>query len=175
MAFLDESGFSERPPIRRTWSPKGKTPVIVEPFTWKSLSAITVLASDVLGKKVRLYMRLLPGTVKSAQVRVFIGNLRKHFRKPVILLWDRLPAHRSSATQKYLKKQRHWLITEYLPPYSPELNPVEYYWAYVSGTNLANFRAINLGSVAHQIRKVACKVRNHSNLGRAFLRHSGLF
>ena len=175
MAFLDESGFSERPPIRRTWSPKGQTPVIVAPFNWKNLSAIAVLTSDAFGKRVRLFMRLLPGTIKSAQIKVFIGNLRKHFRKKVILLWDRLPAHRSAVTQRYIVKQKSWLITEYLPPYSPELNPVEYYWAYISGTNLAGFRAKNLNSVAQQIRKVACNVRRHHNLGSAFLKHSGLF
>jgi len=120
-------------------------------------------------------MRLIPGTIKSAQIRVFIGSLRKHFRKPVILLWDRLPAHRSKATLKYIAKQKHWLTVKWLPAYSPELNPVEYYWAYVSGTDLANFRAKNLGSVAHQVRINACRVRRRQDLGRAFLKHSGLF
>lgn len=175
LAFLDESGFSERPPIRRTWAPRGQTPVVVEPFNWKSLSAIATLVTTSSGKKVRLFLRLLPGGVKSPQVKMFIGALRKHLRRPVILLWDRLAAHRSKMTQRYLKQQRAWLKTEWLPPYAPELNPVEYLWNHISGTNLANFRAKNLAAVAQQIRKTACKIRHHQNLGRAFLKHSGLF
>ncbi len=50
--FQDESGVSERPPVRRTWAPKGETPVLVYAFNWKklsisaALSAIAATASD---------------------------------------------------------------------------------------------------------------------------------
>lgn len=149
--------------------------MVVEPFNWKTLSAIAVLAITPSGRRVRLFLRLFPETVKSAQVKMFIGALRQHFKRPVILLWDRLAAHRSGTTQRYLLRQRSWLETEWLPPYAPELNPVEYLWAYISGTNLANFRAENPASIAHQVRKAACRIRHSQNLGRAFLKHSGLF
>jgi len=28
VVFLDESGLSQKPPVRRTWAPRGKTPVL---------------------------------------------------------------------------------------------------------------------------------------------------
>ena len=28
LGFLDETGFSDRPTVRRTWAQKGKTPII---------------------------------------------------------------------------------------------------------------------------------------------------
>jgi transposase len=38
-----------------------------------------------------------------------------------------------------LDKQGAWLTVERLPAYAPELNPVEYLWANLKGTELANF------------------------------------
>lgn len=43
LIFLDESGFSERPSVRRTWAPRGQTPILIAPFNWKRLSAIASL------------------------------------------------------------------------------------------------------------------------------------
>jgi hypothetical protein len=42
LIFLDETGFCECPSVRRTWGPRGKTPVLVVPFNWKRLSAIAM-------------------------------------------------------------------------------------------------------------------------------------
>jgi hypothetical protein len=36
--FQDESGVSQRPSIRRTWAPRGETPVLVHAFNWKKMS-----------------------------------------------------------------------------------------------------------------------------------------
>jgi transposase len=176
LIFLDESGFSERPSVRRTWAPRGKTPVLVLPFNWKRLAAIASLITTPAARRVGLCLRLLPGTVNKFRVRDYLREVKRHVRgRRVILLWDRLPAHRSSEVQGYIRRQRKWLTAEYLPAYAPELNPVEYFWAHVSGTDMANFIAEDLDSVRRQVCRTACKVRHRVDLGRAFLKHSGLF
>jgi len=43
IAFIDESGLSERPTRVRTWAPVGQTPVIQFHFNWKHLSVIAGL------------------------------------------------------------------------------------------------------------------------------------
>jgi hypothetical protein len=40
IAFIDESGLSERPYRARTWAPKGQTPALQYTFSWKQLPAI---------------------------------------------------------------------------------------------------------------------------------------
>ena len=40
LVFLDESAFSQRPPLRATWAPRGQTLRGVEPFHWEKLSGI---------------------------------------------------------------------------------------------------------------------------------------
>ena len=45
IVFVDESGFSERPAVRRTWAPRGQTPVLTHRFrSWNNLSVIGALA-----------------------------------------------------------------------------------------------------------------------------------
>jgi transposase len=176
LIFLDESGFSERPSVRRTWSPRGQTPILVAPFNWKRLSAIASLITTPAARSVGLCLRLQPGTVKQPQVLTYLKSLKQHVRgRKVILLWDRLPAHRGGQVQAWIGGQTRWLTTEYLPAYAPELNPVEYFWSHLSRTDMAQFVGENLGAVRRQARKAACRVRHRPNLGKAFLKHSGLF
>lgn len=49
--------------------------------------------------------------------------------KRVSVIWDRLAAHRSKLVCAYITDHTHWLRVESLPPYAPELNPVEQMWA----------------------------------------------
>ncbi len=46
----------------------------------------------------------------------------------VVLLWDGLSSHWSYKMRDHLNQQRAWLTVERLPPYAPELNPVEFLW-----------------------------------------------
>jgi transposase len=176
LIFLDESGFSERPSVRRTWAPRGQTPILIAPFNWKRLSAIASLITTPEARRVGLCLRLEPGTVKQPQVLAYLKVLKRHVcRRKVILLWDRLPAHRGAKVQEWIAQESSWLTMEYLPPYAPELNPVEYFWSHLSRTDLAQFVGENLNAVRSQARKAACRVRHRPELGKAFLKHSGLF
>ena len=40
IGFIDESGLSQRPHRRRTWAPRGQTPVLQFHFNWKTVSVI---------------------------------------------------------------------------------------------------------------------------------------
>jgi hypothetical protein len=41
--FQDESGVSQPPSIRRTWAPRGETPVLIHAFSWDTLSSGTAI------------------------------------------------------------------------------------------------------------------------------------
>lgn len=43
IAFLDETGFLLLPPVRKTWAPRGQTPVLRHWTCRDKLSAITAL------------------------------------------------------------------------------------------------------------------------------------
>jgi transposase len=173
--FWDEAGFSQRPSVRRTWAPRGKTPVLKQPFNWKRLSAIGMIAYRPASDAVRVLFSLGPGNVDSDWVLRGLRSLRRHLSGAVILLWDGLPAHRSAHTQRHLEAQHHWLQVERLPAYAPELNPVEAMWANLSARELANLCPETLAELATHVQRGVRRIRPHPTLGCAFLRHSGLF
>ena len=176
IVFLDESGFSEAPSVQRTWSPRGRTPILVAPFNWKRASAIASLITTPAARRVGLCLRLHGGTVKQPQVIAYLRALKQHVGdRKVMLLWDRLPAHRGGDVRRHLARQASWLTVEYLPPYAPELNPVEYFWSHLARTDMAQFVGEDLDAVRRRVRGAAAKVRRREDLGKAFLKHSGLF
>jgi transposase len=140
------------------------------------LAAIASLITTPQARHVGLCLRLMPGTVKQPQVLEYLKALKRHVRgRKVVLLWDRLPAHRGGDVQAWIASQSSWLTAEYLPPYAPELNPVEYFWSHLSRTDMAQFVGEDLDAVRRQARAAACRVRHRHALGKAFLKHSGLF
>ena len=64
--------------------------------------------------------------------------LERHIDRPLLLIWDRLPAHRSWLVQEFLRASQGRIEQVWLPAYAPELNPVEYVWAYWKQHELPN-------------------------------------
>ena len=93
----------------------------------------------------------------------------------MILMWDRLPAHRSRVVKAALGQHRSWLPVVWLPAYAPNLNPVEQLWARLDATALANTPPDDLRVLRHSVRNGLRRVRRHPELARGFLRHTGLF
>jgi transposase len=103
------------------------------------------------------------------------GDLRR-FRggEKATLLWDGLPAHRSTAMRTWLNTQRLWLVVERLPAYAPELNPVEGLWSSLKAVELANLTMTTLAEVIDQAHNGIDRVRRRPHLAYSFLRRTGL-
>jgi len=176
LLFQDESGVSQKPPLRRTWAPKGQTPIVVHPFNWKKMSISAAIAYRWDGKRARLYFQMKPGSYDGPALIGFLKDLKKHFRgQYVILIWDGLPAHRSREMQEFLAAQQDWLYVARLPGYAPDLNPVEDLWENVKGNELANQSADNLGAVGQAVEDGMERVQQNKQLLFGFLKHTGLF
>lgn len=176
IVFVDESGFSERPAVRRTWAPRGQTPVLTHRFrSWNNLSVIGALAYRARSpQRARVFLMTHPGAVRSPQVVRFLRHLRRHIRGRVVLLWDGLHAHRSLETRAYVEAQSSWLTVHRLPAYAPELNPVEGLWAWCKGTAAANLCPDSLAPVRHQLRLGRRRLGRHPDLLQGFLHKAGL-
>lgn len=174
IVFQDESGFSLTPPIRSTWAPRGKTPVITHKFNWKRVSASAALCYRWDGKRSRVYLATQPGSYNQQSLIGFLKALRRHFYgQRAILLWDGLPAHRSQMMTAYLLTQQHWLAVERLPAYAPELNPVELLWSSLKGSEFANRPESTVEALEAAAHSGVNRVR-HQQLAFAFLDHTGL-
>ena len=67
----------------------------------------------------------------------FLGQLDRQLGAPFAVVWDRLQAHRAIAARDFLAEHPH-VRRVFLPPYAPELNPIEYLWGHLKTNPLAN-------------------------------------
>jgi hypothetical protein len=97
IVFFDESAVSLIPPVRRTWSPRGHTPILRHRFGWKKASMAAALGyrHDLNGRmQARLCFHLQQ---PSSNTDTLIGVLEQladfYAGHKVVLLWDGLSAH----------------------------------------------------------------------------------
>lgn len=175
IVFEDESGVSQRPPVRRTWAPRGETPALIHAFNWKKLSVAIAVAFRGDFQRSGLCFETQPGSYNDLTLIEFLTDLKREFRgRRVILLWDGLPSHKSRSMQAYLHAQRSWLTVERLPGSAPELNPAELVGGNVKGAELATLCADDLGEVERELRAGIQRVGRSATLAFAFLRPTGL-
>lgn len=84
-----------------------------------------------------------------------------------------LPSHRSRLLRQWLSRCRR-LHLEYFPGYAPELNPIEYGWAYLKGPSLANYCPPDGESLHSSVRTAADAVAQQQSLLRGFVKASKL-
>lgn len=175
IGFLDESGISERPSVRRSWAPKGQTPLIRSTGSWKTRSVIGLITCTARGRRPKLYLRIFKHTIHDVEIIHFVKELRRHIRGKLILIWDGLSAHRSKASRAFLKTQKRWLRVERFPPYAPELNPVEYLWSSGKRTTLANYSPDTTTDLDQRIRSTARRCQRQPDRLKGFLKASTLY
>ena len=93
--------------------------------TWKTLSLIGAIR---LGERPRLMTHIGP-----VNGRVFLRFVRRTLvpwlRPGDVVVMDNLATHKTAAVRKAIEDAG--AIPIYLPPYSPELNPIELWWAHL--------------------------------------------
>ncbi len=117
----------------RTWAIKGESPVAQFHFNWDHISVIAGMHFS--GACFRIY----EGAVKKEQVVGFLKALGTHFRQPLLILWDGARPHHSRLVRNYVDSTKGHIQISFLPPYAPELNPVEYLWGWLKRHAVANF------------------------------------
>ncbi|MFZ0887835.1 MAG: transposase [Candidatus Binataceae bacterium] len=115
---------------------------------------------------MRLYFQLLvDANFNSAAVLGFLKQLTRHFRQPLLLVWDRAKIHRGLRTQVSLDIMDWFQF--YFPPYAPELNPVEYVWSYLKTNPLANLACPDVDLLAAAGRRHGRSLQHKHGLLRS--------
>ena len=163
------------PLLRRSWSPRGITPIISQRTrSHQKVSMIAALCISPFRDRLYLYFRLHPNkNINSTLVVDFLKNLAKQLNAPVVLVWDRFLAHRAKKVMRFITHTTVW-YQFFLPPYAPELNPVENVWSYLKMNPLANFAPTDLEILNKTTRHHALSVQRKQHLLRSFMSHSPL-
>jgi putative transposase len=137
--LIDEAGALMAPLVRRTLAPRGQTPILKHRAKQRdkvSLAAALIFSPD---RELSLYFRTYPQDyVNNVKAAAFLEALLQEIPGPVVALWDRGNMHKGDPIRN-LKEKYPRLRTEFLPPYAPDLNPVELLWSYLKYGKLANF------------------------------------
>jgi transposase len=175
LVFFDESAVTLIPPVRRTWSPRGRTPILRHRFGWKKASMAAALGYRPDGTAARLCFHLQQPSYNTDRLIAVLEQLAGFYAgQRVVLIWDGLSAHWSTKMRAFLDSQHDWLRVERLPAYAPELNPVEYLWANLKDVELANRPTTTLAEVADATEQGIQRVCKREDLVVGFLAHTGL-
>ncbi|MET7701560.1 transposase [Streptomyces sp. NPDC005485] len=151
IVFEDEAGQDLKPGKGRTWSRRGMTPLVkvVGKGSGRVLMAGMICVRP--GHETRLIYRTQTyrgrtGEKKGFRAREFAGLLTSARRQlgdvPLIVVWDNASTRHAKPLRAFCERNSNWLTIVKLPPYAPDLNPVEGVWAHVK-KSLANLaRAI---------------------------------
>jgi hypothetical protein len=132
LVFVDESGYDKRVGRRRTgWSQLGVTPVQVSKFhrgqRYQILPAYT--------QEGILLSRILKGSTDAVLFKSFIEQLLQHCGRwpepKSVLIMDNASYHHSDRVKQLCSDAGVRLL--YLPPYSPDFNPIEEFFCRAEG------------------------------------------
>jgi len=164
------------PTARRTYAPRGKTPVQKCWARHGRVSAISAVTVSPVRRRPGLYFRLLPDNrgARAEDTVSFLKELRRHLRGPITVIWDRSVIHdRSRAVRAWLAKHPE-VRTERFPGYAPELNPDEYVWSHAKYAGLANYAAPDLKALREAAGNHLRVLRQDRKLLRSFIDHAHL-
>jgi len=123
----------------------------------------------------RFYFRLYNGSIRTPQVIEFLKVLHRTIGKKMLIIWDRLTAHRSRLVREHVEAQRGCIALEFLPAYAPEMNPVECVWGYLKHHAMPNYCARDLGDLALRASRNLRSMQRRPTLVRAFWQQAELF
>ena len=161
------------PNVRRTWAPRGQTPIVRHRYRRDKVSAISAVTVSPERRRFGLYLHLHPGeNISTVEVAIFLRALLRHLRGHVIVLLDGGSIHKGPEVQA-LTARCPRLHLEWFPGYAPELNPDEWVWAHFKA-QLANGHPNTLDDLMGDLSRISKNVTKRRDLIRSFITGSEL-
>ena len=142
---FDEAGFRLVPVYKRVWFIKGEKP---KGFFFWSNKKLNIFGALVDGKK--LFYQFYD-SMNTLTYKAFLSEFIEHLSKgKYVFVFDNASYHKSSTIRNYLAQFLN-ISAEFLPPYSPELNPTEACWKIIRGNVTNSTYFSNLESMQESI------------------------
>ncbi len=127
LVFLDESGIDTRLTRTHGRAPRGRRAVGKVPRgSWERLTVVGALALDGVVASMSVAAATGTAVFLAFVEQVLVPALQE--RPDAVVVMDNLAAHKAEAVRRSAL-DRAGLSHRYLPPYSPDLNPIEQAWS----------------------------------------------
>jgi transposase len=167
IVFIDETGFSFQVGTGTTWARKGQTPVLRRVSKRRQVS--TAIGLTTSG---RVYKKHFDHAIHGEDTVAHLEHLRRQIRGAMIIIWDRLQAHRSKVVKVFLAEQPE-IDVEWLPPYAPDLNPEEECHGNVK-QQMLNATPETEAEIRKHADRGFTRLRRRPDLLLGFFHHAGL-
>lgn len=124
LIFVDESGVNLSMTRSMAWAPVGERAVDDVPGNrWSNYSVIAGLGIDGIVAPM-----VVPGAIDGQAMLVWVEHSLAPALSPGdIVIWDNLSVHTDIRLRNAIEQRSASLV--FLPPYSPDLNPIEQAWS----------------------------------------------
>jgi len=163
--FGDEAGIRSDFHSGKTWAARGKTPIVSTTgarFNCNMISAISPRGA--------MRFMLVDGKLTSDCFIDFLKRLIHNWPRPVFLIIDSHPVHKSAAVSKFVASTESRLQLFHLPPYSPELNPDEQVWNHLKNHGVGNQPIAGPDHLKHLVLSHLRKLQKLPSLVSSFFR-----
>jgi DDE superfamily endonuclease len=173
---MDESGLLMAPLLRRSWALRGQPPEQEQKAGHRE--KVSVAAAPLLPPardRLHLAYQALPnGYFTNVEVAAFLRCAVEGLPDPVIALWDCGTMHKGPPIRELVEQAPGRLAIEPVPPYSPELIPVEFLWTWLKYDRLCNFAPRDATDLNQAIARELETAADNQELLRSFFHLSAL-
>jgi transposase len=164
----DEMGLRGDHAAGRSFSPRGRTPVILgtgQRFRCNLISGIT--------NRGQLQFMVFKHRFTVAVLLKFLRRLLRQNRgRKIFLILDGHPVHLAKATLRWFKRHRRALRAYFLPGYSPELNPDEYLNQDVKANAAGRIRPLDRTELIGNVRACLRSTQAHPSLVKRYFQEN---
>ncbi len=127
--FVDESGCDLRMRKEWGWAPKGLRLESIRPVT----RGPRLTFVGAVGLRGPVCLRTMLGSMNRSRFVTFIREaLAPKLNEGDVVVLDNLPAHKTEKVVSLIEQRGAFCV--FLPPYSPDLNPIELVWSAVKSS-----------------------------------------
>jgi transposase len=176
LALIDESGLLMAPLVRRTWAPRGQTPILIQKSgTREKVSVAAGLWISPGRDRLGLFSwTLVNDYFDNWGSAAFLEALLQELTGQVIVIWDGGTMHKGDPIRELVDHFADRLCLERLPPYAPELNPVEYLWSWLKYSRLNNFAPRDAIQLNERVVDELAAIPSDQRLLESFVHAAGL-
>ncbi|WLQ38292.1 transposase [Streptomyces castrisilvae] len=169
------------PSQAKTWSRRGRTRVVRVRGRSRRRISIAALTCYKPDHRSRLIYRLRRDdgdrdgrkSFSWRDYRDLLIAAHQQLDGPIVLIWDNLNVRKAAGLREFAEA-RDWLTIYYLPPYAPDLNPVEGIWSLLRRGRLSNVAFSTPEHLAQTVRRGLRHIQYRSHLLDGCLTETGL-
>lgn len=165
--YADEAIISLIPYVGKTWSFPNKKQIVR--VSGKRGQNIGVTAA--VNQQGRMCFELTKEKERFT-AKVFLRFIKKmHRENPgryIVLIVDGAPVHTAGIVKKFTEENKSWVRLEFLPAYSPELNPTEKSWRFLKTKKLNGSTVFNKEELRNETKKMIKQIKKDKNRVSSF-------